>query len=458
MARILMCSYSGYGVWFMMRLIEEGHSVDYYLDAPSEIRKKPNPIVDILKGLVPEPTLGNGKKENLPDFSKYDLVLFDLTGRETIADEALSATPTIGDGSVHKNLEEDRALALHIMMESGIAVPSFEEFDNPVDARRFIKLSSNKNKRYVFKPNGGQDQDTAATYVSKDAEDLLGFLDELSKQTHGQKFILQEFVKGTEVSCEAWFNGSDFSLINYTLEEKKLMNDGLGPATGCAGNVVKIVEDNANAGRLGNKLFREGVEKLKDFFSFGNYRGMIDLNSIVTDGVLYGIEFTPRFGYDAACTLFSLINSDLGNFLCNVAHGERDTYSVSSNFAGSIRLSIPPYPTEIPGKHPANIHIEGFPFDKETLAKQFYMYDVALEHSESGRVKYDKRGNPSFVTAGATGFITAPIAIGDSVINAMNSAKSLAERFHVPNLQYRTDLAERLDKRHRELAGMGWLR
>jgi phosphoribosylamine--glycine ligase len=441
MARILMCSYSGYGAWFMARLIEEGHSVDYFLDAPLEFRKKPNPIHNIGRGIIPPP-LAIGKDE--PEFSKYDLVLFDLTGREGRAERSLEQTPTMGDGQVHKTLEENRNLALEIMKSSDIAVPEWEVFDDVNEAKKFIKKTK---KRYVFKPNGGQEQDTATTYVSKDYKDLLTFLDELSKESKGAEFILQEFVTGTEVSCEAWFNGSDFTLINNTLEEKKLMNDGLGPATGCAGNIVWVTEH-----PRGNKLFREGVEKLKSFFTYGSYKGMIDLNCIVTDEKLYGIEFTPRFGYDATSTLFALINSNLGDFLSSIAAGERASYTLSGAFAASIRLSIPPYPTEVPGKHPQGIEIKGFPKDIETLSRFYYTYDVMLD--ESSR----KKSEPRFTTAGASGFITSPIALGDSVIGTLESAKQLAEKFHIPNLQYRTDLAGRLDKRYRELGGMGWLR
>ena len=32
--KIALSSYTGYGAWFQLRLLEEGHKVDYYLTEP----------------------------------------------------------------------------------------------------------------------------------------------------------------------------------------------------------------------------------------------------------------------------------------------------------------------------------------------------------------------------------------------------------------------------------------
>src|SRR5437899_9738083 len=105
------------------------------------------------------------------------------------------------------------------------------------------------------------------------------------------------------------------------------MNDNKGPNTGYSGNLVWIYDQV-------NKpfIFREGLEKLKDFLKEYNYKGMIDLNTIVTDSKVYGLEWTPRFGYDASATLYSCFNNDtLGNFLGAIGSGDRPDYSIGSN-------------------------------------------------------------------------------------------------------------------------------
>ena len=86
MAKIVLCSKDGYGAWFVLRLLEEGHSVNYYL----KDQKKDC----VLGGLVPEPM------DKVPDFAKYDLAIFDVTGMPRVAEEAATRCPTIGDGNL----------------------------------------------------------------------------------------------------------------------------------------------------------------------------------------------------------------------------------------------------------------------------------------------------------------------------------------------------------------------
>lgn len=417
--KILLVSQDGVGSWFCLRLLEEGNNVDYYL------QKKE--YKNILGGIVPTPMLVK------PDFSKYDLVLFDLTGQPLLADESYFAAPTIGDSSIATLLEEDRMYGIKIMEEVGIEVPPYEVFSDIASAKKFIRQT---NKRYVFKPSG--DQDTASTYVADSAQDLLEYLDKLSSDTKGVEFLLQEVVTGTEISTEAYFNGTSFCLINSTLEEKKFMNDGKGPNTGCAGNLVWCYEQHEPW------IFREGLGKMKDFLTSVNYRGMIDLNCIVTSNQLYGLEWTPRFGYDASPTLNSLITSNIGTFYHDVATSNPNPkYTIGYRFAASVRLSIPPYPTEMQGFNPEDVPVKGLTY--EDCIRGCYLYDVKEEKED-------------LVTAGHSGFVCSPIAVGDTIREAFDFVKAKIDMIKIPNKQYRTDIHKRTFERYRILQAQGWLR
>src|SRR5208283_4289369 len=119
------------------------------------------------------------------------------------------------------------------------------------------------------------------------ADDLLRFIDNLGDEVALSKgFLLQEFVKGEEISIEGYFDGDDFYLINGTLEEKKFMNDNYGPNTGCSGNLVRIFSDHNHANNV-PKIFTQGLGLMKDFLQQNNFTGMIDLNQIVTDNEIF---------------------------------------------------------------------------------------------------------------------------------------------------------------------------
>ena len=413
------------GHWFALRFMQEGHDVDIFYDG-----KKNNNNIRVLEGLVPEPFTEQ------PDFGRYDLVLFEMTGRPKLAEAASLETLVLGDSEIASIIEDDRLSGITVMENCGINIPPYETFNDLGEAKAFVK----KNKKaYAFKPSGS-DQETAATYVAKSPEDLLKYLDKLSELSKHEEFILQEVVKGTEVSTEGWFNGKEFFLINSTLEEKKFMNDNHGPNTGCAGNLV-FLHDILNP----PLVFREGLQKMTEFLQQYDYRGMIDLNTIVSETQLYGLEWTPRIGYDATATLFHTISSDITDLLGDIASGGRPVYQVKHKYAASVRLSIPPYPSEIDNKHPEDVPIQGLE-DEKNIYRTHFLYDARLNEKEE------------LVTAGVSGFIGTPIAGSDTIYEAFYKCNDRLERIQVPDLQFRTDIRDSVVKRFNALSTQGWLR
>lgn len=432
--KIALSSYSGYGAWFMLRLLSEGHDVDYFLSKP-EFSK-------VMEGLVPPPKLidldhrrsPDNYKSGLPPYERYDLSLFDLTGRKRQADYSASVCPTIGDGTMHCFLEDDRAGGIQLMEEAGIAVPPYQEFTDIEEAKAFVKKTG---KRFVFKPDGGQDQGAEATYVSEDAEDMLEYFDKLEEFAHGKKFILQEFIKGTECSVEGWFNGDDFYCLNATIEEKKFMNDNVGPNTGCSGNLVFTISPTS-------KLFKQGLAKMRDQLRMYSFKGMIDLNTILTETNAYGLEWTPRFGYDASATLVNMYAGDFGELLHRTATGKVPEQSWRAEYGVSARLSIPPYPTEMRVPKHEGIPIKGIdPEDLEELMRT-YLYDA---HFSDGHL----------CVSGLNGLIACPIETGSSIIEAFDKLEDKIEHIQIPDMQYRTDIRESTSKRYMEVDRMGWL-
>jgi phosphoribosylamine--glycine ligase len=265
---------------------------------------------------------------------------------------------------------------------------------------------------------------------------MLGYLDKIYAKTKGAPFMLQEFVKGTEVSIEGWFNGEDFYLLNCTLEEKKFMNDGKGPNTGCSGNLV------FNFGSSEPLLYRQGLAKMKPYLKKIGYTGMLDLNTIVTKEGLYGLEWTPRFGYDASAALVQLYGGNLGEFFHRIGIGEVSELSWRAEFCAGVRISIPPYPSEFPGKHPCGVPVKGI--NEEDYDKTF-MYDLQMEGKD-------------LVTTGHSGFICTPMGTGDSIEEAFDEMDERVKRIKIPQMQLRTDIKKCTKKRYNELDMDGWFK
>jgi phosphoribosylamine-glycine ligase len=414
--KILLVSCSGDGAWFIPLLQKGGHQVDWVVSAERD--------AETLAGLVPKPL------SKPPNPSAYDLIVFDTSSMGEAADLARAHTPTIGASKLADQLEHDRVFGIEAMEQAHIKVPKWEAFDNPSAAIAFAKKN---NRRYVLKPIGEAPSD--CTYVSKGVDDLVHFI-ETRLDPKVKSFVLQEFVAGTEVSTEAWWTGDQFVALNHTIELKKFMTSDVGPNTGCAGNVVWMPPRS-------NAIFQQGLERIGPLLKQSNFVGMIDLNTIVTEGDIYGLEWTPRFGYEGTCNLTALLPMEFGQFLYEVAIGKMPTLGdPSARFAATIRLSVPPYPSAEFSRKRVKVPINGIDLDH---LENFVLYDVVKEGDQ-------------LVTSGIYNCIGSPIGTGDSITAAFASVEAQIKRLDIPNLQYRTDCAKVVGARYDTLLYQGWLR
>jgi phosphoribosylamine--glycine ligase len=392
-----------------------------------------------MRGLIPQPL------DAQPDFAKYDLVIFDCTGHGEIADQARKVTPTIGDSSFASRLEDDRMFGIEAMEQCGIEVPRYEPCDSPEQARKFIEKYP---ARYVYKPfeiPGEEDQDASATYVSESPEDMLKRLDQLFEQTMGAPFLLQEVVDGIEISTEAYFDGEQFFFNSHTIEKKKLMSGDFGPNTGCAGNLC------FNAPH--DRLFKQGLGRSAQFLADNGFRGSIDLNTILCRNHAFGLEWTPRFGYDSSATMFCTIQEHeqhFSEFLYAIATGPigyDNNYPVlRSKFAAAKRYSLPPYPEEMPGRHQRGIPIKGIRHND--IFHHWFLYDAMLDPQAQ---------DFGLITAGTTGLVCCPIAPGHTPDGAWRGVKDLEKNLKFANMQVRDDLEEATAKIYADVQEYGWV-
>ena len=421
--RICLASHYGEGLWLAWLMAQEGHDVSALV--------KEERYAQALGGLV---TVMPGSESYYPE--SYDLTVFDVTGSGKYADEAREKVPTIGDSSLADKLEEDRIYGLDFMTRCGLTVAPWEAFDNPADGIRHIKK---RNKRLVFKPIGEQD-DKSTTYVSRDAKDMLRYFDVLFRSAKVSEYILQDFVEGVEASTEVYINSQGYYALNHTIETKKFLNNELGPNTGCSGSLCWMAKRE-------NELFTKGLKKCVEPLMEMGYVGPIDLNTIVSADGCFALEFTPRFGYDATALLTRLLPVGFGDFLHAVA--SEDTVpdmSAKYPFCASVRLSIPPYPTEgLPDKfYKEGVPIEGL---EEPALDKFFVYDVR------------RRGDSNELeTAGLCGWIGSPLAVGETPGQAFADCYDMLRQVTVPQGQYRTDVCDATCKRYYQLRSAGYLK
>lgn len=410
--KIFMTSEGGDGAGLALRLQEEGHDVYIWI--------RDDEASNRCKGIL--------KQSESFEISPNTFILSDCTGSGQWCDALRDAGHLVLGGSlVSDRLESDRAYAQDTFREVGIKTPKTKYFDDWEEARAFVEKTED---RLVFKPEGDL-SGVVPSYVSYDQEDMLAMLEHYKRQGHRTMpaFAIQQFIEGTCVSSEAWFNGNGFLRpFNHTIERKQLMNEDHGPSGGCSGNVVwRCPDDDC-------PICVSTLCKLESFLRSIKYAGPIDVNAVVAESGVYALEFTPRFGYDATPTLLStLLDAPLGLFLESVALGSTDEMPLLSGFGAGVRVTVPPWPSE-KFTGPEGLLIGGL-----TSFDYFYPYDVM--HNEKKEI----------VTGGGYGITGVALGVGDTIDEAFSIAYRRANKLRLPDKQFRTDLSEVCQKDMRRL-------
>lgn len=409
--KFFIISESGDGVGLALKLEDEGHEVSLYIRDDETAKRGAN----LLRGTKTAVITGE------------TIVIADCTGNGTFCDTLRAdGHAVLGGSRIADKLESDREYATRVMSDCGIKTPKTEFFSDWEQAEEYIRSVSH---RLVFKPEGDL-SGVVPSYVSSDEEDMLEMLSIYAAQSPKTvpAFALQEFIEGTCVSTECWHNSLGLLRpFNHTLERKQLMNGDLGPSGGCSGNVVWACE--------GCDICDATTGKLDSFLADIHWNGPIDVNAVVTEDAVYGLEFTPRFGYDATPTLLlALLDGEVGEFLAAVAQSTATEMVLKDGFAAGLRVTVPPWPSE---KYHSD---KGIPLRGLRNFERFYPYDVMAD--ENGKL----------CTSGGYGITGVALEHGDSIEEAFVGAERLAEKLRLPNKQYRTDLSEVFTKDFRKLS------
>jgi phosphoribosylamine--glycine ligase len=412
--RFLILSDAGDGVGLAVRLKAEGHDVKVKIFDPSHDEQG--------KGLI-EPAL---------EYKSGQTVIADVTGFGHILEEFRDGGTKVFGGSVFADkLETDRGLAEEVMNDAGIETPEAVNVTSWSDAAEACERLGSDGGKVVIKPEGGL-SGVVPSYVASDVEDAHSMLKVFEKEQGSAEveITVQEFVEGVAVSTEGWFNGKEWAegMFNHTIERKHSMNGDLGPSGGCTGNVIWRCD-------ISDPIVKQTLIKLTKVLQKHNYVGIIDINCIVNEEGIYGLEFTPRFGYDSfPTTLHSLCDFNFGAFLDTMARGDTPTDTLSEGFGVGVRLSLPPWPSEKYHAQ-AGVSIRGF---KEDDKQWFYPYGVMLVDGE-------------LQSSHGVGILGVVNGHGDSIGEGFARAYEIVTRLRIPEVQYRTDLAQVCLKDYREL-------
>ena len=203
-------------------------------------------------------------------------------------------------------IEGSKIFAKRLMKKYGIPTAEFEVFDNPDDAKTYIK---SKGAPIVVKADG-----LAAgkgVIVAQNLDEALNAVDEMKNfGAAGSKIVVEEFMDGEEASVLALTDGETILSLIAAQDHKRVDDGDKGLNTGGMGAYAPApIVDDVIAAQVTEKILKPTIAALK---SEGiTYRGCLYAGLMIVNGVAKVVEFNARFGDPETQVVLPLMESDL---------------------------------------------------------------------------------------------------------------------------------------------------
>ena len=335
-------------------------------------------------------------------------------------DEALKAIKIIGPDKRGAQLEGSKAFAKDFMEKYSVPTAKCLKVnkDNLDEGYKFLE---NVKAPYVLKADG-----LAAGKGVLILNDLQEAKDELAKMLNGKfgaassTVVIEEFLKGIEVSVFVLTDGEHYVLLPEAKDYKRIGNGDTGLNTGgmgavspvpfCTPDFLNKVEERIVKPTL-NGLKAEGID----------YKGFIFLGLMNDGGTPYVIEYNVRMGDPETEAVMTRIEGDFADLLFACADGRLNEvhYAKSNKTAVTVMMVSGGYP-EAYQKGKKMSGLEG-------------LKDVVAFHAGTAF-----NTDNEVVTSG--GRVIAVTAHGSSIEEARTKAYREVEKIHFEGVNYRHDI------------------
>ncbi len=336
-----------------------------------------------------------------------------------LSDDFLKDIPVIGPDKSAARLEGSKDFAKDFLTRHNIPTSPYKSFDksNIHEASDFLKSFK---PPYVIKADGlAAGKGVLIIDNLTDAEKEITAMLDGKFGTAGQKVVIEQFLKGIELSVFIVTDGFSYKLLPEAKDYKRIGVGDTGLNTGGMGAVSPVPFANLKfMGKVKQRIIDPTIKGLSD--DGINYKGFIFFGLMNVSGDPFVIEYNARLGDPESEVTIPRIKSDLFELMEGVAEcnlSER-LFEIDDRYVATVMIASGGYP----GHYEKGKEISGLEHTK----------DCVLFHSGT------KKSDNKVVTSG--GRVLAVSAWGKTMREALHGSYSNAGLLSFDNMYYRTDI------------------
>jgi phosphoribosylamine--glycine ligase len=239
----------------------------------------------------------------------------------------------------------------------------------------------------------------------------------------GSKVLIEEFLRGIELSVFVLTDGKDYVILPEAKDYKRIGDGDTGPNTGGMGAVSPVVfADAAFMKKVENRVIRTTIAGLhKENIP---YKGFIFIGLMNVDGDPFVIEYNARMGDPETQVVLPRIKSDLVELLSAAGRGVLKGLTIETDGKSAVTISM------VSGGYPGDY----------TKGKEI----KGLEKAQKGIIFHagTKMTANNVVTDG--GRVISATGVGEDLKSAVAEAYSGASQLAWDGLFYRKDIGQDL--------------
>jgi len=376
--------------------------------------------------------------ENLVKFAKEEKIDLTIVGPEDPLARGIVDAFTkeglkiFGPDQRGAMLEASKVYAKNFMAKYGVPTARYGTFENPEEAKEFIKTLGDK---VVVKADGLAAGKGA--FVCQSQEEALKIVDGLMVKgilgEAGKRVVVEEFLEGEEASYMVMVDGTDYVPLPTSQDHKRLLEGDRGPNTGGMGaySPTPVIDKETE-----ERIKKEVIERtLKGLAEEGiHYRGFLYAGLMLTKEGPKVLEFNVRLGDPEAQPILTRVESDLVEHIMEILEGNIKgvKLKVSPKWALGVVIASKGYPQ----KPETGKVIEG-------LDEVEKLPNVVVFHAGT------KEENGKILTAG--GRVLTVVGLGETLKEAKGRAYEGVSKIHFEGMQYRRDIGDKAFKYLKEV-------